>query len=120
MRYTRTRRSDTTKRGRKTAAQRRVELAIRAWHHKHDDQRRSVRGIAHIYPRAYVVAKIAPRCLVVAMPECDAEPQVRGQFWTGCNWVRRFDDSLKAGDWCSVAYLCLDGCQEEIAIPVVP
>lgn len=105
---------------RKSALQRRVEIAIRAWHHEHkSDQWDEARGVSHIYPRAYVLAKLAPQCVILAIPECDAEPQLQGPTYFGFQWCRRFDDSLVTGGWCSVAYLSTDGCGEHVAIPVV-
>lgn len=33
--------------------------------------------------------------------------------------INRFDNMLKAGDWCSVAYVCYDTMGEGVAIHVV-
>lgn len=33
--------------------------------------------------------------------------------------IRAFDPALRAGDWCSCAYVCRDGSQQDVAIPVV-
>ncbi len=80
-----------------------------------------IRPPNHIHPRAYVIGKAAPGCLVVAAPWVDSEPQC--QEFDKANpltTIHRFDASLKAGDWCTTAYVCHGGTQETIAIPVVP
>lgn len=76
-------------------------------------------GIRHIYPRALVVGHLGPRALVVARPWQDSEPQCR-------EWDRQypldvihdnFDKSLKAGDWCIVAYVSTDTSGLHYAVP---
>lgn len=80
---------------------------------------RNVVGVSHIYPRAYVLARPASGCLVVACPPSDAEPQIKNGPWRGdgSKTVRTFDDRLMAGDWCSVAYvMSACGIGEPIAV----
>lgn len=102
-----------------TAAQRRTRMAFYRWLKK-DKPEQSVEGIRHIHARAYVVGHAAPGCLVVATPWVDSEPQCR-DFDKGnpLGIIRRFDQSLKAGDWCATAYVSAPGIGERVAIPVV-
>jgi hypothetical protein len=74
----------------------------------------------HIHPRAYVIGYAAPRCLVVAVPWVDSEPQC--QEFDRANplvTVRKFDDTLKPGDWCMTAYVRHGDEQETVAIHAV-
>ena len=99
-------------------SKRAVAAAIQAWCEKRG--KKLTRRPCHIFPQAYVVGYAAPGCLVVAVPWMDAEPQV--QDFDRANplkIIRRFDGQLRAGNWCSVAYVCCEGCQELVAIPVV-
>jgi len=73
-------------------------------------------SIRHIFPRAYIVAKPAPSCIVVAMPWQDAEKQVRDSRYSSYNTVHTFEDNLNAGDWCSVAYVARNGMQAQVAV----
>lgn len=74
----------------------------------------------HVYARGYVLAKLAPQCLIVVRPWMDAEPHL--QKWDRAHaphvWVRQFDESLNVGDWCITAYVCRSGSQETVAIPI--
>jgi hypothetical protein len=74
----------------------------------------------HIHPRAYVIGHAAPRCLVVAVPWPDSEPQCRESDKANpLTTLHTFDDTLKAGDWCATAYVCHGDVQETVAIHVV-
>jgi len=73
----------------------------------------------HIHPRTYVVGYAASSCLVVARCWADSEPQTKE--WNKkypLDIIRKFDHSLKAGDWCITAYVSTVGCGESIAIPL--
>lgn len=59
--------------------------------------------ICHIAPRAYCVAKPALRCAIFVVPPCDREPQVADDAYTSVSNASA--DNVKAGDWCSVAYV---------------
>lgn len=84
---------------------------------------RDVTGVRHIYPRAYVLGRAAPMCLLVACPPQDAEPHMKElkkmREFDGSTTLMTFDDSLKAGDWCSVAYVSSPGIGESIAVKAV-
>jgi len=80
-------------------------------------QKVAVVGLSHIHHRAYVIARPAPMCLVVAVPWMDMEPQLRALgIDSGVNVVRRFDDALRAGDWCATAYVQTATCGESVAV----
>lgn len=72
--------------------------------------------LRHVHPRAYVVGYAGPRCLVVAAPWTDSEPQCR-EFDKDnpLTTVHTFDDTLKPGDWCATAYVCHGGDGETVA-----
>jgi hypothetical protein len=95
---------------------------------------RYVRGIGyglegkpcHVFPRAYVVARPAVACLVVATPPCDSEDQV-GKYNNSAQTYHGnvFDPALQVGDWCTTGYLSLTRngvwcCGVHVAIPAVP
>lgn len=84
---------------------------------------RNITSVRHIYPRAYVLGRAAPMCLLVACPQQDAEPQLKRlkelREFDGSTTIHTFDDSLKAGDWCSVAYVTSPGIGESIAVKAV-
>ncbi len=73
----------------------------------------------HVYPMAYVVGYAAPRCLIVAAPWMDSEPHLQ-EFdkENPLTTVHLFDDSLKPGDWCSMAYVCYHDSSQQVAIPI--
>ncbi len=83
---------------------------------------RKVKSISHIYPRAYVLSRSASMCLFISCPIQDAEPQIKA-LWSnafdGGTTCRVFDPSLKAGDWCSVAYVMSDNSCEQVAVKAV-
>lgn len=82
-----------------------------------------IRSVRHIYPRAYVIAKPAPLCLVVVMPWVDAEPHMRDwekSYGSTMLMSDSFDETIQSGDWCSVAYVATDTGGKSIAIKVVP
>ena len=102
-----------------TTSSRKAKAAIAAWTAK--TKRTRVLGVRHIHPRAYVVARLAESCLLVAVPWIDAEPQIMESCKKfGCQWITVFDHALKAGDWCAVGYVSTDGCGESVAIRVQP
>ena len=87
---------------------------------------RVVTGVRHIYPRAYVLSRCAPSCLLIACPPQDAEPQIKNlhkadsfKLVDGGTICRLFDDSLRAGDWCSVAYVSSGSASETVAVKAV-
>lgn len=76
--------------------------------------------VRHIHPRAYVIGYAAQCCLVVAVPWPDSEPQMQlDDLACPLKLVHTFDHSLRAGHWCSVAYVCHGSCGESVAVPVV-
>ena len=66
--------------------------------------------IAHIFPRAYCVAKPAPCCAVFATPWCDAEWQMRRADVSASELVREGVARVEVGDWCAIAYVATPGC----------
>lgn len=73
----------------------------------------------HVHPRTYIIGSVAPGCIIVAAPWFDSEPHLRD--WdrdSPLATVRKFDASLKAGDWCITAYVCRSGSQEHVAVPI--
>ncbi len=74
----------------------------------------------HVHPVAYVIGRAAPGCMVVAIPFTDSEPQC-AEFNRNnpLQIVRLFASSLRAGDWCSIAYVHREGWSDNVAIPVV-
>ncbi len=105
-----------------TVLQRKCRAALKQW--TQDRRDREVCGIRHVHPRAYIVAQVASSCLVVACPPCDAEPHLREMnqklgYKGGMTVVRTFEKGLTTGDWCTIGYVCVPGCQETVAIPVV-
>jgi len=92
--------------------------AIRDWCR---DTGEPAEQIRHVHPRAYVVGRAAPLCLIVAEPWVDSEPQC--QEFNRLNplaTVHRFDARLDAGMWCTTGYVVRNDCSETVAIPVVP
>jgi hypothetical protein len=88
--------------------------AVRAWCKKHG---RPALAVRHVYPRAYVVGRSAPLCLVVMRPWQDAEPQCQefGRKHPLCV-LHTFDPALDAGMWCATAYVLRAGCSEIVAV----
>ncbi len=73
----------------------------------------------HVHPQAYVVGHAASSCLIVSKCWADSEPQTRE--WNKkypLELVREFDDSLRAGDWCIVAYVSTVSFGQPVAIPI--
>ena len=100
-----------------SALHRRCVAAIQAWCAKR--KLTLVGRPCHVYPRAYVLGSVASECLVVAEPWADAEPQMRDLIEThSLRTVRVFDRSLRAGMWCTTAYVCQRDAQETVAIPL--
>lgn len=71
----------------------------------------------HVHPRAYVVGYAAARCLIVAVPWLDSEPQCADEDKKHpLTTIHTFDEKLKPGDWCATAYVCTSGVQEPVAV----
>lgn len=87
------------------------------------DRNIDVSGVNHIYPRGYIVAKPGASCIVVALPLKDSDPLIRNlgsnRSCDNSNIIRCFDESLKTGDWCSVAYVTHGSCGESVAVKCV-
>lgn len=101
-----------------TKAQSEARAAVMQWCRAR--QMKLVSRIRHVHPRAYVIGRASPNCLVVAVPWMDAEPQM--QAFTrdnGLTTFSDFDSSLKAGSWCITAYVrtATSGMRIAIAIP---
>jgi hypothetical protein len=96
-----------------------TKKAVLAFMSKRSD--RKVTGVRHIYPRCYVLSRAAASCLLVACPPQDGEPHIKKMNKVGDNGtiIRCFDDSLKAGDWCSVAYVSSAASGESVAVKAV-
>jgi hypothetical protein len=89
--------------------------AVRAWCKKDG---RPADAVLHVHPRAYVVGRAAPLCLVVTHPWQDSEPQCKDfDRRHPLNVLHRFDKSLDAGMWCATAYVVTAGCSETVAVP---
>ena len=101
-----------------TQLERRCRRAITAWCRAHDIAMTC--RAAHVRPRAYVLGRAAPMCLVVAAPWVDSDPLcARFDKENPLMLVSVFDESLRGGDWCTTAYVSRDSCGGNIAIPVV-
>lgn len=88
--------------------------AVRAWCKKQGVPAKQVR---HIFPRAYVIGRAAPLCLVVTCPWQDAEPQCKSFCRSNPLAVlHTFDPALDAGMWCALAYVVREGCSETVAV----
>lgn len=73
---------------------------------KRHPYRGKVNGVRHIYTRAYVLAKLAPQCIVVAYPWQDSEPHLRSpELDRGFTSVNDFDPTLETGHWCALGYI---------------
>ncbi len=77
--------------------------------------------LRHVYPRAYVIGRAAPRCLVYATPWMDAEPQIQSMRTaliakSGLGTANVFDELLNSGDWCAVAYVITAGWSAPVAV----
>jgi hypothetical protein len=92
-----------------------AEAAVRAWCKKYGNPAEVVR---HIHPRAYVVGRAAPMCLVVTRPWQDSEPQCKDRDREyPLDVLHTFDAKLDAGMWCATAYVVRGGVQETVAVP---
>lgn len=88
--------------------------AVRAWCVKNGKPAEIVR---HVHPRAYVVGRAAPYCLVVSVPWQDSEPQVQEDDRRyPLDVLHTFDAALDAGMWCATAYVVRGGVQETVAV----
>jgi len=90
-----------------TAEARRVRKRLIAWVNAHEQTRGLKAGsVRHIHTRCYVLAKIAPGCIVVAYPWVDSEQHLQDfDRRAGAKTVNLFDEALDAGDWCSMGYV---------------
>jgi hypothetical protein len=73
----------------------------------------------HVHPQAYVVGYASIKCLIVSKCWADSEPQTRE--WNKkypLDVIHEFDESLRPGDWCIVAYVSTWGAGQSIAIPI--
>ena len=88
--------------------------AVRAWCKKNGGAATVVR---HIHPRAFVIGKAAPRCLIVSRPWQDSEKNLQ-EFDRAHPLVvlHTFDASLDAGLWCATDYVVRGGVQETVAV----
>lgn len=79
--------------------------------------------LSHIYTRAYIIARPAHCCIIVARPPVDAKPQIKKLqsklSEDNTEMCHVFDKSLKAGDWCSMAYVSTANSGEPVAIKAV-
>jgi hypothetical protein len=104
-----------------TNLQRAVIAAIIDWCERHGDP--VTFKPCHIYPRAYVLGRATSQCLLVSLPPLDRDPQIQQvrniMNSDGSTVIHVFDDTLRAGDWCSVAYALQSGGGGLIAIPAV-
>ena len=97
-----------------TALQRKAIAAVRAWA---TSQGMKVQEIRHIHPRAYVIGRVAPMCLIVAVPWQDSEPQCMDfDRRNPLSIIHTFDGSLQAGDWCAAGYIVTSGGSETVAV----
>ena len=97
-----------------------MNTATKAIHNWCRESGKPAEQIRHVHPRAYVIGRTAPLCLIVAEPWVDSEPQCQ-EFdrLHPLATVHLFDTSLDAGMWCTTGYVVRNGCGEIVAIPVV-
>lgn len=92
---------------------------IKAWLKR--DKMRDPFTLRHIHPHTYVVGYAAPGCLVVAACWQESEPHLREfQKANPLGIVRRFDASLRPGDWCITVYVATRSGGESVAVPYDP
>lgn len=98
-----------------------ARVALKAWAERH--WRKQIIGVRHVFPRAYVLARPAPRHIVVVRPWVDAEPHLRefDKLHCGAQSISGdcFDDALRAGDWCCCGYVSTATSGLIVAIPLV-
>ena len=89
--------------------------AVEAWCRK--KKWKLIQKPRHVHPQAYVVGYAASKCLIVSKCWADSEPQMKE--WDKkypLEIVHEFDDSLRPGDWCTVAYVSTVGFGQPVAI----
>jgi len=88
--------------------------AVRAWCKR---QGRPATTVRHVFPRAYIIGRAAPMCMVVSCPWQDAEPQCQ-EFCRGnpLAVLHNFESGLEAGRWCAVAYVVRGDVSETVAV----
>jgi hypothetical protein len=89
-----------------------------AWLRKEAMKVKGATHVAHMYPRAYCVAKPAPCCAVFVTPWMDAEPQVLSLSCASSNTVSEGVVDVRVGDWCALAYVCTTGAQQMYAFKI--
>jgi hypothetical protein len=101
-----------------TTRQKAAKTAVLAWCAKYRKEWR-VCSVSHVYPVAFVIGYAAPLCLVVSRPWTEAEPHM-AEFCRDnpLDTVREFDSSLRAGDWCAVAYVSTESRGTLVAVPL--
>jgi hypothetical protein len=74
-------------------------------------------AICHVHPRCYVIGHAGPLCLIVAHPWKDSDPHL-AEFDRAnpLQHVYKFDNTLKAGDWCAMAYYTAPGIGQHVAV----
>jgi hypothetical protein len=88
---------------------------IGQWLSKH--KIKPVGKLRHVHPRCYVIGYAAPGALIVAHPWMDSEQQTQAfDMKNPLTVVRRFDASLKPGDWCATAYVSTATYGEQVAV----
>jgi len=100
-----------------TKLQKATKEAMQKWFSKQGHE--IVGRIRHIYPRAYIIAKPAPLCIVVMTPYQDAEKHMRNKKYRSATIIHSFEEGLEAGDWCSLAYVSRKGISQSYAIKCV-
>lgn len=94
--------------------QRKASAAVRCWA---QGKGKTVQAVKHVHPRAYVIGRTAPGCLIVCVPWQDSEPQCRDfDRRNPMSSIYLFDDDLKAGDWCATGYIVTPGACETVAV----
>lgn len=103
-----------------SALRRRTVTAFRKWLKAHKVH---VRALCHVYPRCYVLAKLAPGAVLVARPPHDDEVQIKrlpGQFRYPVTTIHEGDlAALTTGDWCACAYVSTATSGVPYVIPAV-
>ena len=101
-----------------TKLERATRRVIREW--CETTKGRTIEKFYDVFPRAYVVARLGCDYLCIACPPMDNKGLAdMDPLADGSEICTTFDDSLKVGDWCSVANVKTDKWTSMIAIPAV-